>query len=272
MNDKEFIKWMAFPGILFFILIAGGCPPPPPRSGDQQTIVTSDPKILIETGRYSEAKQAIDHMLRQPGHKYPLDTLYYLSGLCNRNLESNSAHAIMDFNRALQHSSNTEVVVLANIALGHIYFEASNPEYSRAIQCYRNALKSMGQIPPKDLILYRTGKALQNLGQFGEGQKYYDQCIKEFPNSTYAEMCRNNEGAEFFAIQLGVFSTATRANQYIQAVSNTGLKATSVKIIKNGKTLYAVRSGRFNTQDAANAALLTVRQKCPDAIVTPSSK
>ena len=174
----------------------------------------------------------------------------------------------------VRYSESQKLSALANVALGHICFEADPPESYRAVSYYQNALRDKADIPMA-VVLYRLGVSLQQSGKWSEGQKYLRRCISEYPQSEYARKARSEVGGSNgsgstggqYSLQVGVYSQMANAQAAVNKLASLGWDA-QIELITGGKVQYAVRVGNYGTYELARQKLAELKRVWPEAFIT----
>ena len=84
--------------------------------------------------------------------------------------------------------------------------------------------------------------------------KKQTMALKENERKTVPEFSETIDSTKRFAIQFGAFADSLRAEMFLRKLGNQGIKAYIEKIKRDGRKLYAVRHGSFNTRkEAVNA-------------------
>lgn len=257
-------------GALVLLLVVSGCNGPVGIEGRRQL---AQAQQQYNDGQYTLAVQTLDHFLEQYPRAQEVGQAYYLRGLSNRELGPGKlALAERDFQLASQRGATAELQALAQVALGHIFFERGREAQAQAIAPYQAALENLPAAPPRDVVLYRLAVVLQQQGRWSEANSYLSQCFTHFPNSSVADVARTRFGASAFSIQVGAFSTLTAAQAKVEQLRRHGVTAEWVGIQRDGRLLYAVRCGSYSDYAAAQAALPSVQAVDAKAMITTNGR
>jgi len=223
----------------------------------------------VDEKSYVPAEQSLTELLRKATSQTA--EVYYLRGLCYQQMEPPKyLEARHDFEKAIKKSHGSLMGALSRAALGHIYFEEQPPDYQQAVEQYLAALPDLEDKPPEDTVLYHLGVSLQRLGRWKEADLYLSQCFNKFPESSFADYAKDYFGAGTFRLQLGVFDDLKNAQAQIQQALDLGWPADWTAQEKNGKLLYMVRTGQYDTYDLAREALAELQQFQGQAIIVPT--
>jgi tetratricopeptide (TPR) repeat protein len=255
--------------VLVLLLFIAGCAV---FNGNKSGSLMETARRQFDKNQYTIAVHSLSDLIRN----YPLSAevaqAYYLRGLCYRQIgpEKND-QAKLDFEQTIKKSKpNSNLRRLCHVAMGHLFFETNPPENdSQAIEHYKKALDGMENKQPKDAVLYRLGTALQRLGQWPAADAYLSQCFNLFPKSSFAEYAKTRFGVRAFKLQIAVVSDIRRARELIEKLRKSGWTAGWNPIWKDDKTLYAVRTGNYQTYDLAIKALAQLQEVQPQAIIVP---
>ena len=251
--------------LAIIILMLSGCVQQASQSGQTQLNIGRD---QYEKKHYSSAIHSLSEFLKNERGSREVAYALYLRGLCYRGMgPKEDKQAVKDLEKAIRISDNEVVQRHAHIALGHIYFEKQQPVYEKSVWHYKNALPGMEDVPPKDDVLYRLGVALQGLGQWKDADLYFSQCFNTFKLSKYAAAARNRFGAQAFRLQVGAFSSLQSAKKLVGELGRRGWQGDWSGKEKNGKLLYIVQVGKYNTYKEAGEALSRLLAIYPKAMM-----
>ena len=210
----------------------------------------------VQTKKFSSAIRNLDEFLGNHPSGSNSGEAYYLRGLCHRQIvPANEQLAEQDFQNALKDKKDRVIRPLAQVGLGHIYFENHPLQPEKAVEFYRDAISDLPNAPPKDAALYRLGVSLQKMGQWQDADLYLSQCIDKFPDSTFAKYARDRFGARIWSFQFGAFADLNRARNLVKQLQASGWPAIWQTRRKNSSLLYVVRSGRYFNYNQANTML-----------------
>ena len=223
---------------------------------------------------YVQSSNTLSQFLEKYNRTQESGEAWYLRGLCYREIgTSNEAAAQADLKNAAARGADAGLRALSRVALGHMCYEKTTPDLAGAIEHYEKSLKGLKNEPPKDVVLYRLGTALQKQGKWSQADRYFSQCFDTFGNSTFAPYARKQFGSKMFRIQVTALSDLRNAQKKVQELRGAGWKADWTAMQKeDGKMLYQVRVGKYPNYGEAQKALAGIVKKEPEAeIVTASS-
>jgi len=254
--------------VVMLLLFTAGCVTNGKKSGS----LMETARKQFDNKQYTISAHSLSGLIRNHPLSAEVPQAYYLRGLCYRQIgpEKND-QAKLDFEQAIKKSpANSNLWRLCHVAMGHMFFETNPPENdSKAIEHYKKALDGMENKQPKDAALYRMGVALQRSGQWASADAYLSQCFNLFPKSSFAEYAKTRFGVRAFNLQIAVVSDIKRARELVDKLKNSGWTAGWNPIWKDGKTLYAVRTGNYQTYAKVIEALGRLQKVQPQAIIVP---
>lgn len=269
MNNRFFLPDGKI-ALLFVLLVVldSGCARPVSIEGQAQLAMA---RQQFEQKQYNRAVESLSTFLQRESGSKKASEAYYLRGLCYRQMEpANNDLALQDFQQVITRSEEEPAWAFAQVILGHIYFENQPDEPEKAIKHYQPALRKLPNEPPRDAVLCRLAVSLQKLGRFSEADLYLSRCYNDFGNSLFAPYARDYFGARAWRLQYEAFSDLNRAQQLAAQLKQRGLQADWSPRRVEGKLLYAVRSGRYDTHRQAQQALLQVRGEYPQVTIVPA--
>ena len=244
-------------GLLGLGQLVGGCARAASKQGRAQLVLA---RSQYEGGKYVPAVRMLSNFIRDERGSKELGQAYYLRGLCYQEMGSGrELEASGDFEAAIKKSRGEAVAGLAHVALGHIYFEKHPDKQDKAIEQYTAALGKLGEVKPKDVVLYRLGVAQQKLGQWSEADLHLSRCLDGFAESKYASYARGRFGSRRWRLQYGAFGNLGGAKRMVRELGRSGVEAEWLPRRKDGRLLYAVQSGEYNTYAEAEAAWELIR-------------
>lgn len=257
MSGKKIEKYFVlFACSILLAVVLEGCKTHADKRGQSQLAAA---RRQFSQNRYPLAQNTLNRFIDSYSKSIEAAEAYYLRALCYREMGTdNSCNAEDDFRLAISKASDEDVKYLAYAGLGHLYFEQGGSAQTKAIELYRAALEGMAADKPKDVVLYRLGVALQNNGQWKEADSYFSSCFGEFVDSEYANKARLRFGMRVFRIQVGAFGQLHRAMEKVVEMNKTHWQADWSSLRRDGKVLYAVRTGQYNTLTEATDALRAI--------------
>lgn len=257
-----YVGWIP---LLLAMVFPGGCSRTASMQG--QALLTLAKK-QYDSNDYTLAAHTLTEFLKREGGVQEANEAYYLRGLCYRHREPPKLESAEDdFLRALKHSGTGPVRGWSYVALGHIYFENRIDKQDQAVRYYESALPLLTDEPPKDVVLYRLGAALQRLGQWEQADIYLSRCFDIFDNSQYAHYARDRFGGRTWRIQFGAFSNLKRASVLVATLNEAGWQADWQPHREAGRLLYIVRGGQYPRYLAGQSDLHRARETYPDALL-----
>jgi tetratricopeptide (TPR) repeat protein len=193
---------------------------------------------------------------------------YYLRGL-SRLRTSQKKAGRADFEAGLRIAQRADLIALLHAQLGNLEYEAGN--YRRAAGYYQRAEPSLPPHPPSDRVMLRHGISLQRSGRFREAKPILGKLILRFPSGRPAEQARRKVTwpHDYHCVQCGVYSKANSAKTAARRIRERGVKASSWRETRNGKTRYVVRAGEYRDYQAAQRGLRQIRAVVRDAFIVP---
>ena len=193
---------------------------------------------------------------------------YYLRGLARLRADRKQA-ARADFEKGRTIADRAALAALLHAQLGNLEYETGN--YERAAAFYRVAEHDLPSRPPSDRVLLRHGISLQRSGQFREAKQVLAGLILRFPSGRPAVEARRKVTwpHDYHCVQCGVYSKAESAQAATRQLGGQGVRATSWRQTRNGKTHYVIRAGRYRTYAQAERGLVNIRPLVPDAFIVP---
>jgi tetratricopeptide (TPR) repeat protein len=228
--------------------------------------------------QFVESESIADDYIKKNPTVDNIDEAYYLRGVA-RFSRSNKQGAAEDLQAAIAKTKRVDMKVKAYRTLGDIAYESG--DWQQALANYQKSMDAdngppaWGQQPKAtpakaDAYLnYRAGACLQNLGQWDKARRYFDTAIstKGDPHLTARAVTRMN--SNHFALQFGAFEDGPKAAELIKQLKAGGIAATAATEMREGKLLYLVRSGSYNTYAEAEAGRSRLLSKFPAVTIVP---
>jgi len=161
-----------------------------------------------------------------------------------------------DYNAALSKARDKAVKAQATMGLANA--AAAQERFGEAEKLYRQALSSYGGQVPQDEATYRLAISLARQGRWDEAAKGLESVQSQWPSGEYAKYAKAKlpaVQAKAFTVQVGAFNKQAQAQAVVKQLEAKSFPARIDTIDNDGVTLYAVRSGSFQTwQEAARRA------------------
>lgn len=267
-SDRQTVRTHCGRGAFLTTALLGfvsGCMPFGP--GERQRLLQA--RELYDRGQWSESIARLDPLIRDFAQAPEIGEAYYLRGLC-RNKMGKLAAAASDFEQAIASSRDDNVVIRSKISLAAVTFQLG--QWAKAADLYVEVVPRLEDKPPADQIIYYAGVALRRAGRWREATQYFARILHRFPNSSIAPDARRMAGwqHEYFAIQLGAYQDADRAERAVQAYRTRNLDFVQMENHPwNNRVLWVVMAGRYRSYEDALAALGRIRSIAPDAHIIP---
>ncbi len=218
--------------------------------------------------QYELASQHLSKFLDEVRNRPEVARALYVRGMA-RALAGQRAWAYADLERAARETADPQLLWQPHAVLGILYFEDDN--WEAAGRAFNQAVERMPKAPPQDALLFRLGLCCERLGKWSAAQTPYRQIVTRFPRGVYAEAAerRLQLGADYFAVQCGVFTRMENANELAARLREQGLRTYVRPEPRKGAACYVVLEGRYSSYREANAALARVRGYEPQAVLWP---
>lgn len=202
----------------------------------------------------------------------------YLRALVNIR-QNNPAAARSDINMVIVGLNNPFMVRLPNQVddlevksrdtLGELDFREGN--LAAAKTQFAFVLKAIApESQPADHAAFRMGCIAQRLGEWSQGDTYFQQLNYFKANSPMAVEAKTRSFARAWSVQVGLYAEYSHATGHAARLTQAGWKARCVLLTKNNKRRYALRVGQWTTHDEAKRQLLRLRTLQSDAFIIPS--
>ncbi len=223
---------------------------------------------LYGRGDLSGANVRLDRLIADHGQALEIGEAYYLRGLCRIRTGQEQA-ALVDFRQAIDHSKRPDLTAYARASLAAIYHRQGY--WMQAADLYSDALPALPSQPPKDMIMFSAGVALQRAGRWKDAAMCFAELLRVFRDRPIAVQARQKAQwrHEYFAIQLGAFSEADRAESEVRNWQRRRVDAVQESVPRGDQNLWVVMTGRYPTYAQALEALKRVRTSVPDAYIIP---
>ena len=218
--------------------------------------------------QYTDAERLVNLVINGYPETKGVGAAYYLRGMCNYR-KKRDPQARSDFHKALQTSSDPEVMARANAQLGHIAFQKD--DYRQAVGHYFEAVKTGGKVSFMDQVYYRYGDSLQKVGQWQAARKIFPKVWKLFPSSEFVPFARRKFRwrHDFFSIQCAAFNRSDLAHDFANDLRRKGFAASTDVNLRGARAKHVVHVGRYFSFRDARDDLARVRQVAADAFIVP---
>ncbi len=199
-----------------------------------------------------------------------LDEALYLRGISRLTRgggEAAKQAAADDLRLAIQKTTRPDLKAKAYRALGDIDFEGSRWELARSE--YAQALP--GMTTPKSVteLSYRIGACLQAVGQWDKAPPWFQRAVAANGDPELKDRALARMNAHSFALQFGAFQDGPKAAELGRQLQTAGITPAITSELREGKLLYLVRSGAYQTRVEADLARDRVLSRYPLAAVVP---
>ncbi len=241
-----------------------GCAVLPPHAKQQM----SEAESAYRQGDYPKALNTLSTFLRDYADYPEAAEAYYLRALCYAR-QSNKQKAVEDAQHSIRLSKEAELKAKAHATAATLLWETGKT--AAAIHHYSEALKSLPETPPTDLVRFRYGVCLQREGQWRQARKEFTTIVERYPGSELAEHARrmNQWPVDGFKIQCGAFRDRVEAGRLAEKLGRAGLNATVESQLRSGETLQMVYVGQYSRYEQAQQALRAVQRQVSDSMIVP---
>lgn len=238
------------------------------RLTPEQSQWLHEAQVAYDSKQYSLTVEHTSRFLEQVLDEPETVRALYYKGLAEAYLGQREA-ACQDLGHAVTLTGYPELRWRAHAALGTLHFEEE--DWGAAADQFALAAAGMPKLPPRDVVLYRQGLALERAGRWSDAQAAYEQLFREFPESNIARAAQRRISAhtEHYAVNCGEFAVPMNADNFMFDLQRQGLEPYLYKEPRGNKTVYVVLIGRFQTREAAELAAERLRELTPDASVWP---
>ncbi len=240
-----------------------GCNAQMPPEAQQMLTVGLD---AYEAGDDDAVIEGMDRFIAEYPRVRGVEQAYYLRGLTHYRADRIDL-AWSDLAEAVGRSDDGVLRAKARVTLGDIAYDGD--DISEAEDHYRRALDDVGQEQaPADHARYRLGSVLQRQGRWREADLHFNRVIYAFPHSRFAAPAERRVHARAWTIQAGAFNQRSNADVLADTLRAAGLDAEARATLAESGPRYVVQVGRYDSYDAAAAALENVHRHEPQAFVT----
>lgn len=158
---------------------------------------------------------------------------------------------------------DTEIAGSANATLGLIH--ASRNDDTQAVRYFEPAVDKLRGADAARAH-YHMALSLQKLGQWASAKTHLDRALAGSRDAALRKVIMQRAAARAFTIQLGAYGQRKNADAKVremgQACGRAGIASPQIVLsVDEGKTLYLVQVGRFDTYGAASLALRKLRTR-----------
>jgi tetratricopeptide (TPR) repeat protein len=222
---------------------------------------------------YSQAWSAAStYIEKYPGDKF-VDEAYYLRGI-SRICCNDRAGAEKDLKEAISKTDRPDLKSKSNRALGDMAYE--NRQWEQAATYYRAAIAAAAGPDPKkpegvaDAIVFeRLGNSLQAMGKWSEAETAYAGALKVEKDPEAVTRIKARQMARSYVLQFGMFANLAGAQSLIGTLRGVGVETIPVNVMRDGKYVWYVRSGKYVTLAEAESARSKMIAKNLSPIVVP---
>lgn len=221
-------------------------------------------KAYYLKGDYNACINECEKILAKSDHAADIDQLYYLAGLSYLKA-GNYLRASDIFEIILKEFKGSRFKNEAVLCLGDAYFLSG--DYPKAKAQYKQIIASPS-LKLQAQAYWRMSQTAFRLGNAEEGKHYAERLKYEFPSNIESapgqEICPLGD---YYAVQVGAFSSSANANNLTQKLIQQGYPAFIEESSVQGKTTYRVRVGKFSQrQEAVDLASKLAQQGYPTKI------
>lgn len=233
----------------------------------QQQAWLQDGQRAHDQGDYAFAIDRMSRFLAAAGDKPEAGRALYVRGLSNARADRRGM-AYADLQAAAA-SEDRDVAWRASFALGELAYE--DERWGGARQAYAEAVGAMPPASPMDRGLYRLAIASQRMGEWGDGYRWLERLVRQFPGSSLTPAARRilDVRPNAYSVQCGAFGREGNARDRQVALQRQGVSAFVRPERRDGRILYVVYSGEYRTYDQARQGLAQILRYVPDALIWP---
>ncbi len=241
-----------------------GCESAGPRAPD----LLAEGEAAYRARQYDTAVTRLSGFLGSAGTQPEAARALYVRGMAYAQT-GRRAQAYADLQRAAAQAGDPQVAGGAWAVLGVMRFE--DEDWAGAVQALRRAVDQLPAGAPEDALRYRLALALERTGQWSAAQRAFRELLEKFPQGAYQKVAarRLQLRPDHFAVQCGVFASASSADELAAQLRGDGLPAEVRREPRGGETRYVVLAGRYETYAQARKALAQVKARLPDAVLWP---
>ncbi len=217
---------------------------------------------------FPAATQTLNGLIKAYPERPETADAYYLRALCSA-ATSNKPAAAADAVTCVRLAKSGDLRTRAHATAASVLFESNRT--SEAIPHFEQAVKSMPEQSPKDLLRFHYGECLMREGRWKEAKAQFAAVYKQFPQSSSAQKAKalSDWPYESYAIQCGAFRDKKIADETSSKLSRAGLSCRVEQRPRSGEMLYMVYAGKYSRYDEARDALPAVQRQAPGAIIAP---
>jgi TolA-binding protein len=200
---------------------------------------------------YQEAIGKLESIVSHfPRSRYADDALF-LIGLSYLK-EKDWQEARGNFRKLLGEYHDSNLLAEAQIGLADSSYLAG--DINQAISGYRQFLIDNPQGPLLAEVYLKLGRCYQKKGRWDEARYYFKRVCADYPLSFEAVEASSMLGNDklYFTVQVGSFVDRRNALSTCKKLENRGYQAYLSEVKKEGRLLYRVRVGRFESRGEAD--------------------
>jgi len=145
---------------------------------------TQGPSFPSEEAKYNQALPSFQKVIDSYPRSRSAAQARYYQGVCYIRLNKYE-DAIKSLEESVKRSSDRLVKALILKNLAYSYEATGN--YQKAAELYRNHLRALSRVVPKELVILDMGKYYEKANQPKEAMAQYQRIIDEFPESPYID-------------------------------------------------------------------------------------
>ncbi|MBI3990710.1 MAG: tetratricopeptide repeat protein [Candidatus Omnitrophica bacterium] len=196
------------------------------------------------------------------------DALLYLRGRSYLKLgEFEKARA--DFGEIISRYRRSEILDRVMLSMADAYFEEGNTQ--AAMEGYEKVIRDFPPSRILNIALFQLAKCYLHKGKWQNGKDALKELTLTYPSSFEGQQAnailKNNEF--FFTIQVGSYKYEVNANEAKDALKKKGYNAYISKGIIEGRELYRVRVGKFDTFNEAQKIQEKLRKEGLVCVIFP---
>lgn len=255
---------IAFASVLTLLTVLSGCQSLTP----QQRQWLEEGEAAYQAQRYPAAIEQLSLFIRNVTDQPEAARAYYVRALAKLRLGQRLA-AREDLRRSIAVAEDKDLRWRSLSVLASIDYE--DHQWAAAAQSYAAAAQLAPEEPPLDIILFRLGVSLERANRWAESRAPFARLAQLFPKSsvTGAAQRRLQIEPDYFAVQVGAFSSESNALRLVEQLRAENYPAYARAETRNGARLNVVLIGRFDKFEDAERALAEVRETQPNAILWP---
>ena len=180
--------------------------------------------------------------------------------------------AMRDYNRAgpelekVRASGYEELRIKANDTLGEIAYLQGRDDQARAY--FKEALRGCAaDVAPAGHANYRLGCLLQRVGDWTNADLHFQRVTYYFPKTKMAARAKQRVRARAWTVQVGAYHDSVQARTDAKKFARLNIPVRVEPVLRDGKLVYLLQTGRWPTFAPAVAKLPAVRNITSDAFL-----